>query len=78
MAPSAHRETEIVEMTLRKLIAIASMLAAFSIAGCGDSANNVCDNCEISDQRELCESAFNNCTAGDCEARALAACADPV
>ena len=78
MAPSADREMEIVEMTLKKLIAIASMLAAFSIAGCGDSAKNVCDDCEISDQRDLCESVYNDCTAGDCEARALAACADPI
>ena len=78
MAPSAHRETEIVEMTFRKLIAIASMLAAFSIAGCGDSANNVCDNCDLQDQRSACESVYNDCMAGDCEARALAACADPI
>lgn len=65
-------------MRVLRLIAVASLLGALSIVGCGDSAKNVCDNCEISNQRELCENVYNECTAGDCEARALAACADPV
>jgi len=65
-------------MTVLRLIAVASLLGALSIVGCGDSAKNVCDDCEISDQRDLCESVYNDCTAGDCEVRALAACADPI
>lgn len=63
-------------MTLRKLISVASLVAALSIAGCGD--NNVCDNCEISNQRELCEEVLKDCGGSDCSARALAACADPI
>jgi hypothetical protein len=62
-------------MTVQRLIAVASLLAALSIAGCGDE---VCDNCEISNQRELCKEVLRDCTAGDCEARALLACADPI
>jgi hypothetical protein len=62
-------------MTLRKLISVASLLAALSIAGCGDE---VCDNCEISNQRDLCKDFLRDCTAGDCEARALLLCADPI
>jgi len=63
-------------MTLRKLISVASLLAALSIAGCGD--NNVCDNCEISNQRELCENFLRDCGGPDCSERALALCADPI
>ena len=65
-------------MTVRTLIAAVALLGSLLIVGCGDSAKNVCDDCEISDQRDLCESVYNDCTAGDCEARALAACADPI
>ena len=54
------------------------MLAAFSIAGCGDSAKNVCDDCEIDNQRNLCEDFYNDCEGPDCVERALARCADPV
>jgi hypothetical protein len=62
-------------MTLRKLISVASLLAALSIAGCGDE---VCDRCEIGNQRELCREFLRDCDGPDCEERALALCADPI
>jgi hypothetical protein len=62
-------------MTVQRLIAVVSLLAALSIAGCGD---DVCDKCEISNQRELCEEVLKDCSGPDCEGRALLACADPI
>ena len=63
-------------MTLRKLISVASLLAALSIAGCGD--DNVCDNCEFSNQRDLCENFLRDCDGPDCPEQALFLCADPI
>jgi hypothetical protein len=62
-------------MTLRKLISVASLLAALSIAGCGDE---VCDRCEIGNQREACRNFLRDCDGPNCEAQALARCADPI
>ena len=65
-------------MTVRTLIAAAALLGSLLIVGCGDSAKNVCDDCEISDQRSLCEDFYNSCEGPDCTERALARCADPI
>jgi hypothetical protein len=63
-------------MTLRKLISVASLLAALSIAGCGD--DDICENCVVSDQRNLCRDALRDCDGDDCEDIALAECAEPI
>lgn len=63
-------------MTVRKLISVVSLLGAFAIVGCGD--NNVCDNCEISNQRNLCEDFLKDCDGPDCSEQALFLCADPI
>lgn len=63
-------------MTLQKLLSVAALLAALSIAGCGDE--NVCDNCDISDQRDRCEDFLRDCDGPDCPEQALLRCADPI
>jgi len=64
-------------MTIRKLIGVASLLGALSLVGCGDSAKNVCDNCDFPDKRGECEDFYKNCDGPDCEEQALFRCADP-
>ena len=62
---------EIETMTLRKLISVASLLAALSIAGCGDE---VCDRCENGEQREACREFLRDCDGPTCEEQALDRC----
>lgn len=67
-------------MTVRKMVSIASLLGALSLVGCGDSANQVCDECQVQDLRGECEEFYNVCIqddAGepdDCAVGALAQC----
>ena len=61
-------------MTLGRFISIASLLGALSIVGCGGSAKNVCENCDVSERRDECENYYNNCDGVDCEVEALALC----
>ena len=68
------RTREIETMTLRKLISVASLLAALSIAGCGD--DEVCHNCEVGELREDCRDFLRDCDGSDCEDQALLECAE--
>ena len=66
------RTREIETMTLRKLISVASLLAALSIAGCGD--DDVCENCDAGDSREDCRRFLRDCDGPTCEEQALDRC----
>ena len=61
-------------MAVGKFISIASLLGALSLVGCGDSAKNVCDGCQVQDLRSECEEFFKACDGPDCEVLALAQC----
>ena len=74
-------------MKLRRVFMIALMTSAFAVVGCGDSgsgqsASEVCDACDNSNLKGVCESTYNTCIAADpganveekCAAAGLAAC----
>ena len=61
-------------MTIGRFILIASLLGALSIAGCGGSAKNVCDACDVQELRSECEEFYNACDGPDCEELALTQC----
>ena len=61
-------------MAVGKFISIASLLGALSLVGCGGSARNVCDACQVQDLRSECEEFYNLCDGPDCEELALTQC----
>ena len=73
-------------MKLHRVFLIAFLTSAFAVLGCGDdggqSASDVCDACDNSNLKGVCESTYNTCIAADpganveekCAAAGLAAC----
>jgi len=74
-------------MKLHRVFLIAVLTGAFAVVGCdsgsgGQSASEVCDECDNSNLKGACESAYNTCIAADpggnvqekCAAAGLAAC----
>ena len=72
MGSLVGRTREIETMTVLRLISVASLLAALSIAGCGD--DDVCRNCETEAQREACREFLRDCDGPTCEEQALDRC----
>ena len=65
-------------MKLHRVFLIALMTSVFALAGCGDSASDVCDDCENQSDKPLCETAYNQCkdlpNQDECVLGSLALC----
>ncbi len=65
-------------MKLHKVFLVAVLAGAFAVIGCGDSASDVCGDCENQSDKPVCETAYNQCknlpNQDECVAASLALC----
>jgi hypothetical protein len=50
-------------------IAAVTILGCFLLASCDEDASDICDDCDTSAEREICEEAVDECDRLDGEAR---------